>query len=83
MEEQAPCSGAGVPTAAQPCLGQGLQTTMPGQPELCTGLVLLLRPGCSRESTAACSRRWLCSRGAALLRFRVGLVGEYQGKGWS
>lgn len=79
MEAQPPCSGAGMPKGAQPHLGQGLQTTMQGQPEL----VLLLRLGCSRESTAACSRHWTCSRGAALLWLCVGFVWESQGKGWS
>ncbi|NXS43256.1 DOC2B protein, partial [Balaeniceps rex] len=38
VEAQPPCSGAGMPRGAQPHLGQGLQTTMRGQPEPCTGL---------------------------------------------
>jgi len=83
VEAQQPCSGAGMPKGDQPHLDQGLQTTMQGQLELCTGLVLLLRLGCSRESAAPCSRCWLCSCGAALLRLCVGLGWEYQGKDWS
>lgn len=71
-------SGAGMPKGAQ-----GLQTTGQGQPEPGRGLVLLPRPGCSWESPAACSQRWLRSRGAASLRLCEGLVWEYLGKGWS
>lgn len=37
VEAQPPCSGEGMPKGPQPHLGQGLQTTMQGQPELCMG----------------------------------------------
>lgn len=53
MEAQTPCSGAEMPMAAQPHLGHGLQTTMQGQPELCMGLVLLLRAAARRAQLSA------------------------------
>lgn len=53
MEAQTRCRGAGMPVGAEPHLHQGLQTTMQGQSELCTGLVLLLQAAARREHLSA------------------------------
>lgn len=72
VEAQPPCSGAGTPKGAQPHLGQGLQTTLQGQQELCTGW------SCS-STRAAAMRAQLPAPGAGSALTVLPFFGSAQG----